>query len=134
MAATGLLIAFYRDRGLVAEPRRPTRFIVRHSTKVLPRAKFYDEAGTAIDLTGKTVRYILRDLTTNTLIVNRLTATNENQTTNIGEVYYQWLTAHVAAALDAIEEWEVDHGGGMTETFPVGLPQRVRIVEDVDNA
>ena len=135
MPATGSLIAFYRDRGNVAEPRRPVRSLTRHSTKVVPRAKLYDEAGVAITLTGLTVRYTLKHLPTGVLVANRVTASLENQTTNAGEAFYQLLPTHVANAdTDFVEEWEVDHGGGLTETFPAtGYRQHVVIVEDVDN-
>ena len=132
MAAAGLLILFYRHRGLVQEPRRPVRTIVRHDTFVTARAQFLDEAGVAMDLTGKTVRYVLRDIPTQTLIVNRLAATLENQTTNLGQAYYTYLAAHVANAGDFLEEWVIEQAGGAQETFPVGLPQLVRIVGDQD--
>ena len=132
MAAPGLLIAFWRHRGLVQEPRRPVRTLVRHDTYITARAQFYDEAGVARDLTGKTVRYTLRDIPTQTLIVNRLTASLENQTTNAGQAYYTYLTAHVANMVESYEEWELEHTGGAKETFPVGLPQLVRIIGDQD--
>lgn len=134
MAAVGLLIPFYRYRGLTFEPRRPERWLTRHSLKVVPRAKFYDEAGEPITLTGMTVRYTLKDVATQTLIVNRQTATLENQTTNPGEAYYPVTALQMANALDGVEEWEVDHGASGTETFPAnGVAQVVRIVADVDN-
>jgi hypothetical protein len=134
MAATGLLIDFYRWRGHVIEPQRPMRILTRHATKVVPRARFLDEQGVAIDLTGLTVRYTLRDMQTGTAIVNRQDAALENQTTNTGQAYYALQAAHVAHSLDAWEQWEVDHGAGGTEAFPAStLGQWVKIVEDVDN-
>lgn len=132
MAAPGNLILFYRDRGTIQEPKRPVRTLVRHDTHVAARAQFYDEAGVAIDLTGKTVRYALRHVETQTLIVNRLAASLENQTTNTGEAYYTYLAAHVANAGDFVEEWIIEQAGGAQETFPVGVPQVVRILGDQD--
>jgi hypothetical protein len=133
MAATGLLIEFSRWRGLVAEPRRPVRVLTRHSTKVVPRAKLLDETGVALVLTGLTVRYSLRHVATGTLVVNRVTAVLENQSTNPGECYYQLLTTHIAHSGDYIECWELDHGGTLIEEFPAnGVAQLVRIVDDVD--
>lgn len=132
MAAPGLLIAFYRHRGLIQEPRRPVRILVRHDLHICAKALFLDEAGVAMDLTGKTVRYVLRDIPTQTIIVNRLAASLENQTTNTGEAYYPYLAAHVAHAAEGYEEWIIEQTGGAQETFPVGLPQVVRIIGDQD--
>lgn len=117
------------------EPRRPVRTLTRHDTKVTARVKLHDEAGVAIDLTGKTLRYSLRDLASGTLVVNRATAVLETQATNPGEAYYTYTAGQVAHALSGAEEWHLDHGSSVTETFPVGMyAQRVQIVADIDNA
>lgn len=135
MAATGLLINFYRDRGTVSTPHRPTRHITRHDLAIKARAKFHDDAGEAIDLTGKTVRYSLRDVETDALIVDRAAAVLELQSTNLGEAYYAYTAGQVAHALTGIEEWHLIHADTTTETFPVGTyRQPVMIGADIDAA
>lgn len=134
MAAAGWLVAFYRHRGDTLEPRRPERWLTRHDVKIVPRAKFHDETGTALVLTGITVRYTLKDRATGILVINRQPATAENQTTNPGEAYYQVSALQMANTLDGMEEWELEHTAGVKESFPVGtVAQVVRIVADVDN-
>ncbi len=134
MPAIGLLINFSRDSGVILEPRRPFRTLMRHDTKITARAKFLGTDGVGLNLTGVTIRYSLRDLASDTLVVNRQAATAENQTTNLGECFYTFAAPQVAHALEGLEEWEIEWSAGVAETFPVGLRQRVRIVGDVDNA
>lgn len=134
MAAIGLLISMYRYRGLTREPQRPTRILTRHDIKLVPRACFYDEAGVAINLTGFTVVYTLRDLASDTLVINRQAASLENQTTLPGQAYYSITALQVANALEGVEEWSITYSAGVTETFPVEREQLVRIRGDVDNA
>jgi hypothetical protein len=133
MAATGLLIPFSRYRGTILESMRPPRLLTRHDIKVVPRAKFLDEAGVAITLTGLTVRYTLCHMPTIVFLVHRGVATQENQTTNPGEAYFPLTADHVAHNGIYREEWEIDYGAGVKESFPVsGLSQVVRILEDAD--
>jgi len=135
MPAPGLLIAFYRWRGATAEPTRPVRFLVRHDTRVVPRAQLHNEYGVAIPLTGLTVRYTLKDSATGGVVkVGRATASLEDQAAYPGMCFYQVLAADVDTAGTFYEEWEVDYGGGSKETFPANAtPQTVTIVGDQDN-
>jgi hypothetical protein len=111
----------------------PARVMKRHDTKVTPRVRLLDDAGQPLVLTGLTVRYSLRALGATTLKVNRQTAIVTDQQVTPGEVFYQFVAADVDTAGIYEEEWEVDYGSGVTESFPVHGQQIVQIVADVDN-
>jgi len=111
----------------------PARVFKRHDTKVTPRVRLLNEAGQPIVLTGLTVRYSLRALGATTLKVDRQSTILTDQLVTPGEVFYQFVAADVDTAGLYEEEWEVDYGGGVTESFPVHGQQIVQIVADIDN-
>lgn len=111
----------------------PDRVIKRHDTAVQPRVKLLDEAGTAINLTGATVTYTLRNTSSGVLKINGGATTLANQGTNPGEVYYQFAAGDVDMIGTYEEQWQVTYSGGAKETFPVGAVQYVKIEEDYDN-
>ena len=135
MPASGLLVPFYRWRGAMPEPARPERILIRHDTRIVPRACFKNEYGVALPLTGLTVRYTLRNRATDVVKVNRATVTLEDQALYPGTCYYQIIVTDVDTAGTYSEEWEVDYGSGSKESFPASpTPQTVQILGDVDNA
>ena len=109
------------------------RILKRHDTAVMPRAKFLDEDGAAVDLTGATVVYTLREWVSKRVKILRQTATVRDQVLYLGEVYYPWMPTDVNTAGDYEEEWEITYSGGSKESFPVGTRQKVRIEADYDN-
>lgn len=111
----------------------PVRTLKRHDTKVTPWARFLDEAGAPIDLTGCTVVYTLQDQATQLNVITRASATIRTQATWPGEVFYQFLPSEVADVLMGSEEWEVSYPGGLKESFPVGDMVQVIIEPDLDN-
>ena len=110
-----------------------SRTIKRHDTHVMAWARFLDEGGTPLNLTGCTVVYTLRDQETGALRITRAAASIRNQTTNPGEVLYQFTAAQTATVLYGPEEWEVTYTDATKESFPVGETVIVTIEADVDN-
>ena len=111
----------------------PPRIIKRHDTKVTPRARFLDEEGDAINLTGCTITYSLREVLTLVLKVNRATANLEDQLLNTGQAFYQFAALDVDTVGIYVEQWEIVYPSMLKETFPVGVEQYVHIEEDIDN-
>jgi hypothetical protein len=109
------------------------RRIKRHDDTVTPWARFLDEAGVPIDLTGCTVRYTVQDIQTGETPIVRAPTLIRDQTSFRGEVFYQFTPADVATALYGSEEWEVTYPDGRKETFPVGDSVTVIIQPDLDN-
>ena len=112
----------------------PDRVIRRHDTAQQPRVKFLDEFGVALTgLSTATIRYTLTNIATGVVKINRATAVAADQGTYPGEAYYQLLSGDVDTSGTYQEEWEITYQSGAKESFPVGLPQYVRIIDDQDN-
>lgn len=109
-----------------------TRSIKRNDTKVTPWARFLDEDGTPINLTGVTVVYTLQDRGTGLNKVDRAAATVRDQTTWPGEAFFQFEPEDIDTAMDAEEEWELTYTDGLKESFPVGESVLVTIQADLD--
>jgi hypothetical protein len=110
----------------------PPRIIKRHDTRVMPRARLLDEYDQPIDLTGATVTYTLQDALSGVNKVTRASAFIDDQTSNLGEVFYQFAPADVDTVGFYSEQWEVVYATGEKETFPTGQTQTVRIEPDFD--
>lgn len=87
--------------------------------------------GTAVDLTGATIRYLLRSISSTELTVDG-TASIVNSPGTDGICEYEWQTGDTAIAGLYDAEFEVTFGDGTIQTFPTRRPLRVRIVGDLD--
>lgn len=78
------------------------------------RATLRNPDGTAVDLTGATVRFLMRDRTSGTVRVGSAAIV----TAASGIVQYDWQSADTATAGTYDAEFEATFPGGKIETFP----------------
>ena len=109
----------------------PDRIITRNATYIQAIGDLADKDGNALDLTGLPVTYTLRNASTGELLIDKAVATIANQVTYPGRAVYDYDASEVVDSGVFHEEWEVDHGSGAVEKFPVEGVQIVIIKEDV---
>lgn len=79
------------------------------------RATLRNPDGTAVDLTGATVRFLMRDRISG---ASRVTASASLVTPASGIVQYDWQAADTSTAGTCDAEFEVTFASGKIETFP----------------
>ena len=82
--------------------------------------------GSAIDLTGATVRFIM----TNGVKTVEGNCTLEDAAA--GEVRFSWAPGDLDTAAIFRAEWEITYTGGEIETVPGSGYENVKVVEDLD--
>lgn len=87
-----------------------------------------DATGTAVDLTGSTIRFIMTNKSTAAIVVNQL-ATIVDATH--GKVRYDWQTGETDVPTNYKAEFEVHWGDGTFETFPNSVYINVKITADL---
>lgn len=86
-----------------------------------------DADGVAIDITGASVRFHMKDKDGNTVV----DAAASIGVAASGEVYYAWQAADTDIAGSFKGEFEVTYSGGAIETFPNDGYIPIRIYEDL---
>jgi len=93
-----------------------TFYIKQNDTSPSLRALLKDGDNLAIDLTGATVRFHMKSLEDNTVVVDASTTIVAPSTAGI--VQYDWDNGDTATAGSYQGEFEVTFAGGAVETFP----------------
>ena len=84
--------------------------------------------GTAVDLTGATVKFIMRAQGSSSTKVNA-SATVSDQTN--GLVYYAWSSSDTDTTGEYEAEFQVTYSDSTVETFPNSGNIRIKIVDDI---
>lgn len=87
-----------------------------------------DADGNAVNLTGATVKFIMRRKGASTAKVN---AAATVVTPLAGTVSYTWITADTDTAGKYEAEWEVTFAGGAKQTFPNNKHLWVEVLRDL---
>ena len=103
-----------------------TFYIKQSDLLPLLRATLKDGAGVAVNLTGSTVVFSMRDLIANTLKINEAAVTIITPASGIVE--YTWVTANTDTAGTFTGEFEVTDTGGKPLTFPNSRANQLLIV------
>lgn len=99
----------------------------RHDT-AYPITATLGAAGSPVDLTGATVKILVKS--NGSLRINAACAVL-NQTTNLGQVTYTFLTNDVAVSGTYQVEFEVTFGDGSIATFPNSKYEQLQIMDDL---
>jgi hypothetical protein len=81
-------------------------------------ATLKDANNDPVDLTGTSVKFIMRLVGATTPKVNAAGVVDSNQVTNKGKVSYPWIAADTNAGGVYEAEWQVTFSGAKPETFP----------------
>jgi hypothetical protein len=105
--------------------------IKRHDRYPSITATLLDGDGAAIDLSGCTVTFLMREQTAASLTVN---AAATVVSAAAGTVRYDWLAADVDTAGRYYCEWQITYPDTKKMTVPTSGYDLVIIEEDLDNA
>lgn len=86
--------------------------------------------GVAVDLTGATVTFEMRD-EYGAIVVQAAATPDADQVTNKGVVAFTFTAANTATAGKFLAEWKVDFGGGAIQTFPTRGFDKVYVHGDI---
>lgn len=89
-----------------------------------------DADGNPVDLTGKTVKFIMRQVSADTAKVSAAATPDPDQVANPGRVTYSPAAADIDTADVYYVEWQVT-SGGITLTYPNDGHEIARIVGDL---
>lgn len=103
-------------------------YIKQGDTAPALRATLKDPDGTAVDLTGATVKFSMRTAS-GTVLVNKQSVTLV--TANAGIVEYAWQAGDTDTAGTHLGEFEVTHTDATVETFPNDSYARVIVTPQV---
>jgi len=103
-------------------------FIKQNDTSPALQVTLQDASGTAVDLTGTTVRFHMRKIgDTSTKVDDAATLSDADN----GIVYYQWSATDTDTVGSFEAEFEVTYSGGEIETFPNNRFIEVEITDDI---
>ena len=102
--------------------------IKRNDTAPAFTATLRDAAGVAVNLTGATVRFLMRNPRTRTL---KVAAAMTILDATAGRVSYAWQTGDTDEAATYQVEVEVTFGDGTIETFPNGEHHELQVIKDL---
>lgn len=103
-------------------------FIKQNDTSPSLQATLKDGADNAVDLTGATVRFHMRQLGTQTVKVDDDATVSDADN---GVVYYQWSASDTDTIGSFEAEFEVTFSGGEIESFPNNRFIQVEITDDI---
>ena len=86
-----------------------------------------DAAGLPVDLSGLSVKFIMRQVYADTNKVNAAATVDADQVTNKGKVSYAWEGTDTDTAGVYWAEWQVMFSGSKPETFPNDSHMVVRV-------
>lgn len=87
-----------------------------------------DGSGNAIDLTGASVRFMMKHPSKDTAKVD--SSATITDATN-GKVRYSWSSSDTDMEGRFHAEWEVEHSDGTVESFPNSDYLEIRILDDI---
>ena len=103
-------------------------YIKQNDTVPSLRADLRDGDNAAIDLTGASVKFIMRAIGGNTAVIN---ASASIVSEAGGTVQYNWQVGDTATIGSYQAEFEVTYSGGTVETFPNDGYIRIEILDDL---
>lgn len=103
-------------------------FIKKNDTTPAITSTLQDADGNAVNLTGATVKFIMRKKGASSAKVD---ASATVVTPAEGTVSYTWVTANTDTAGDYEAEWQVTFAGGAVQTFPNSKHLKVSVVRDL---
>ena len=106
-----------------------TFYIKQNDTRPVLEVFLRDERDRAVDITGATVVFHLRNASDDTNIISSGTVTVVNSVN--GQVRYSWSATDTATALVGEAEFQVTFIGDAVETFPNDGYIKVIILDDV---
>lgn len=86
-----------------------------------------DAAGQPVDLSGLSVKFIMRQIYADTNKINAAAIVDADQVTNKGKVSYTWQGTDTDTAGVYWAEWQVMFSGSKPETFPNDGQMVVRV-------
>lgn len=95
-------------------------------------ATLTDAAGSPVDLTSSTVKFIMSVAPGGGTPTLNVAATIV--TAVAGTVRYDWAVGNTATAGDFVAEWEVTFASAKKQTFPSASYNTITITADLDNA
>jgi hypothetical protein len=107
----------------------PDFFLTQNDTSSAIARTLEDENGVAIDLTGATVKFLLRPINGTTNKINAA-ATIVGAAT-LGNVSYAWTGTDTSTAGLFVGQWQVTYSNGKVQTFPNGAFDLVLISPDL---
>lgn len=102
--------------------------IKQNDTAPSVEAVLKNSAGTAVDLTGATVNFHMKDLS-GTVVVDAVASVTDGSG---GTVQYDWNSADTDTAGTFYAEFEVEYPDGTIETFPNTGSVAVKIVKELN--
>lgn len=109
-----------------------TFYIKRNDLQPYFYVKAIESTGTAIDLTGATIRFSMVNLSTNAIAINRQTAGVTITAAATGLFQYQWQSGDTATTGTYAPEFEITPGSGGKFTLPINRDSKIIIVADED--
>ena len=94
-------------------------------------ATLKDSAGNAVDLTGATVKLLMKEIGGAALKVNAAGTVDPDQVNNKGKVSYAWAAVDTDTPGTYEAEWEVTLSGKQ-QSFPNDSYLVIRILDDLD--
>jgi hypothetical protein len=93
------------------------------------QASLADPVGVAVDLSGCSVKFIMR---TDAGLSPKVNSTATVVDATSGVVRYDWISADTDTAGEYLGEWEVTFVGGKKQTFPTVGYHSITVVPDLD--
>jgi hypothetical protein len=90
--------------------------------------QLFDGLGTAVDLAGASVKFMMWGAGGTAVKVNAAATITDAPT---GKVSYTPIATDTDTPGDYLVEWQVTFGGGAVETFPNSDWQKVRVKDDI---
>lgn len=103
-------------------------FIKQNDTSPSLQATLKDGSGNAVDLTGATVRFHMRQIGATSAKVDADATVSDADN---GIVYYQWNASDTDTIGSFEAEFEVTYSGGEFESFPNNRFIQVEITDDI---
>lgn len=103
-------------------------FIKQNDTAPILQADLKDASNTAIDVTGATIAFKMRPVSSTTATIDRAATIVDAEA---GSVKYEWVTGDTATAGSYFAEFQVTFAGGRIETFPNGDYIQITILDDI---
>jgi hypothetical protein len=102
--------------------------IKQNDTAPSVEAVLKNSAGSAVDLTGATVNFHMKDLSGTVVVAAAASVTDDIG----GTVQYDWIAADTDTAGTFYAEFEVEYPDGTIETFPNTGSVAVNIVKELN--
>jgi hypothetical protein len=103
----------------------PNWFVKQNDTASAITRTLEDAAGAAVNLTGATVKFLMRPINGTTNKVSAAATIVGSAT--LGNVSYAWTGTNTDTAGLYIAEWQVTYAGGAIQSFPNGAYDLVLI-------